>query len=190
MRWTVRAVVAGASLLVAMAAPARAEGPAPVFGTELAAVIAATSAVNPRSVREDREYVGAILRRGDDYRYTTAPGQAGADRIRARLEVPAGWEVVALWHTHGAAGPARHVFSRFDGELVAATGKPLYLADPAGALRVLKPGAPRLPSRTARALRLPATGGFAAGETLRGPEGEPVHIPTRDDAAAVALVRN
>ena len=188
MRWTVTAVVAAAGLLAAMAGPARAaETSDPAFATELAAVIAATSAANPLSVREDREYVGAILRRGDDYLYTTVPGQAGADRIRARLPVPAGCELVAIWHTHGAAGSTRHLFSRFDGDLVVATGRPLYLADATGALRVLKPGAPRLPARAARALGLPAAGGFAAGETLRGPEGEPVHIPTRADRGPVRV---
>jgi hypothetical protein len=187
------AVVAGLALAVA-AVPARADGgeapSGPAFGTELAAVVAATSAVNARSVREDREFLGAVLRRGPDYHYSVVAGQPGADRIRARLVVPAGFEVMAFWHTHGAAAPERRFFSGVDVALVEGSGKPLYLADGTGALRVLRPGAPRLSGPAARRLGLPGRPGFAAGEELRGPEGDPVHIPTRDDAVLAAAVRN
>ncbi len=151
--------------------------------SELDAVIAASAAVNARSIREDREFLGAVLRRGDDFHYSVVPGHAGADRIRARLTVPDGFELVALWHTHGAAAPERRYFSIVDANLVARTGKPLYLADYTGALRVLTPGAPRLSAIAARQLGLPGRSGFARGEQLRRLDGEPVHIPTRTDSA-------
>jgi hypothetical protein len=153
-------------------------------------VIAASSAVNARSVREDREFLGAVLRRGPDYHYSVVAGRPGADRIRARLVVPAGFEVVALWHTHGAPAPERRYFSAVDVALVRGTGKPLYLADGSGGLRVLRPGAPRLSAAAARRLGLPGQPGFAAGEQLLGAEGEPVHIPTAEDPVLAAAVRN
>lgn len=168
----------------AAAAPAGGAGPSAVaYTSELDAVIAASAAVNVRSIREDREFLGAVLRRGDDYHYSVVPGHAGADRIRARLTVPDGFELVALWHTHGAAAPERRYFSIVDANLVARTGKPLYLADYTGALRVLTPGAPRLSAIAARQLGLPGRSGFARGEQLRRLDGEPVHIPTRTDSA-------
>lgn len=155
----------------------------PAFATELDAVIAASSAVNAQSVREDREFLGAVLRRGEEYHYSVAPGQPGADRIRAHLQVPDGFELVALWHTHGGPAPERRFFSAVDGALVARTGLPLYLADYTGALRVLRPGAPRLSALAARQRGLPGRSGFAAGQELREPDGERVRIPTRAEPA-------
>lgn len=176
---------------LARAAGAPAAAPsAAAFASELDAVIAASAAVNARSIREDREFLGAVLRRGGDFHYSVVPGHAGADRIRARLAVPAGFELVALWHTHGAAAPERRYFSRVDADLVASTGKPLYLADYTGALRVLKPGAPRLSATAARQLGLPRRPGYAAGEQLRRLDGELVHIPTRTEPARAAAVSN
>ena len=99
------------------------DGAAPsaaAFSTELDAVIAASAAVNARSIREDREFLGAVLRRGSDYHYSLVPGHVGADRIRARLVLPDGYELVAFWHTHGAAATERRYFSVVD----AGTGGP------------------------------------------------------------------
>ena len=112
------------------------------------------------------------------------------DRIRARLAVPDGYELVALWHTHGGAAPERRYFSVVDADLVASTGKPLYLADYTGALRVLQPGAPRLSAIAARRLGLPGRSGYARGEQLRRADGEPVRIPTRTGPALAAAVSN
>jgi hypothetical protein len=149
------------------------------YTSELDAVIAGSTAVNARSIREDREFLGAVLRRGSDFHYSVVPGHTGADRIRVRLTIPDGFELVALWHTHGAAAPERQFFSIVDAQLVARTGKPLYLADYTGALRVLRPGAPRLSATAARQLGLPRRSGYARGEQLRGLDGEQVLIPTR-----------
>lgn len=174
----------------AAAAPAGALPSEVAFATELEAVIAASGEVNARSIREDREFLGAVLRRGADFHYSVVPGHAGADRIRARLAVPDGFELVALWHTHGAAAPERRFFSVVDAELVRKTGRPLYLADHTGALRVLKPGAPRLTAMAARRLGLPGRPGYAEGERLRWLDGELVHIPTRDEPALATVVSN
>jgi hypothetical protein len=160
------------------------------YASELDAVIAASSASNPQSIREDREFLGAIFRHGDDFHYSVAPGHVGADRIQARLAVPAGYELVAFWHTHGAAAPARRYFSATDTALVSVTGKPLYLADFSGALRILKPGAPTLSRLAALRLGLGHGAGTAKGERLRGPEGALVHIPTRADPVLAITVSN
>lgn len=192
------------SILVLLPVAGAVGGPAPVpeaggaqpsvvaFASELDAVIAASAAVNVRSIREDREFLGAVLRRGGDFHYSVVPGHAGADRIRARLALPAGFELVALWHTHGAAAPERRYFSVVDADLVARTGRPLYLADHTGALRVLRPGAPRLSAIAARRLGLPGRSGFARGEQLRHLDGALVHIPTRmaADRAGLAMAVN
>ncbi|MEQ1803127.1 MAG: DUF4329 domain-containing protein [Gammaproteobacteria bacterium] len=175
----------------APAAPGTAAAPSvTAYASELDAAIAASAAVNARSIREDREFLGAVLRRGADFHYSLVPGHAGADRIRARLAVPDGFELVALWHTHGGPAPERRYFSIVDAELVARTGKPLYLADYTGALRVLQPGAPRLSAIAARQLGLPGRSGYARGEQLRHLDGELVHIPTRPEPALAMAVSN
>lgn len=166
---------------LAQSATAPAAGATPsvyAYPSEVDAVIAASAAVNARSIREDREFLGAVLRRGSDFHYSVVPGHAGADRIRARLTIPDGFELAALWHTHGAAAPERQFFSIVDAQLVARTGKPLYLADYTGALRVLRPGAPRLSATAARQLGLPRRSGYARGEEIRRLDGEQVLIPT------------
>jgi hypothetical protein len=162
----------------------------PAFVSELDAVVAASAEVNPRSIRQDREFMGAVLRRGGDYHYTVTPGHAGADRIRARLVVPDGYELVAFWHTHGAAAPGRRFFSTVDAGLVARTGKALYVADHTGALRVLKPGARTLSALAARGLGLPGRSGYATGEEVNTPDGERVRIPTGAEPALAMAVRN
>lgn len=179
-------VVAGPAL--AAVAPA---GLSPArFGSELDAVIAATSAVNAQSIREDREYLGAILRQGGEYHYSVAPGQARADRIQVRLVVPEGFEVVALWHTHGAASPERRYFSPTDRALVESTGLALYLADYRGALQVLRPAEPKLAPDEARRLGLGSCRDCAIGQPVHGMAGEVVRIPTREVAVGAVAVNN
>ncbi len=160
------------------------------FASAFDAVVAATSAVNARSIREDREYLGAILRRGADYHYSIAPGEAGADRIQVRLTVPAGFAVVALWHTHGAAAPERRYFSPTDRALVETSGVALYLADYSGALHVLVPGAPRLAPLAARRLGLGACRDCAVGERVVTVSGAAVRIPTRSAPTVAVAVNN
>lgn len=181
-----------AGLATATATPAATPGePSSVgFATELQAVIAAASAVNAQSIEEDREYLGAILRKGADYHYSWMPGVRGADRIQVRLPVPAGFVVVALWHTHGAPAPERRYFSPTDRALVEATGLDLYLADFQGELHVLSPSAPRMSPSTARRLGLGSCRDCAVGDQVYTAAGEAARIPTRPAPAVAVAVRN
>lgn len=175
----------------AATAAATVDGPSTArFASAFDAVVAATSAVNARSIREDREYLGAILQRGADYHYSIAPGEAGADRIQVRLTVPAGFAVVALWHTHGAAAPERRYFSPTDRALVETSGVALYLADYSGALHVLVPGTPRLAPLAARRLGLGACRDCAVGERVVTASGVAVRIPTRSAPTVAVAVNN
>lgn len=110
------------------------------FLSQLDAVIAATNRYNPQSIREDREYIGSILQINGRYFYTVDQGVSGQDKITIRIRIPKGTKIVAFWHTHGAAGWDRQYFSDEDIELVKTHGKPFYLADYTGQLKVLLPG--------------------------------------------------
>lgn len=92
------------------------------------------------SVRHDTEFVGAVLQNADGgYEFTHGRGQPGQDRVSFRIKRPEDAEIVGLWHTHGAHGPTRAVFSPTDAELVRQTGLPFYLITPDGEVRVLRP---------------------------------------------------
>ena len=145
---------------------------------ELEAVIAASQLYNPRSIEEDREYMGAVLQKGNDYHYTVAPGEAGEDRITVRVAVPAGASIVAFWHTHGAEAHAREYFSEVDTKLVADWKLPLYLADYTGVLKVFNPGDQVLPVKMAQAHGLPPKRGFATGRIVADDSGDTVKVAT------------
>ncbi len=145
------------------------------FASERHAVEAAVARFNPHSIREDREYLGAIIAlpnadESDDdrpvYRYLVARGKPGQDRVRIQLPMPKGAEIVAFWHTHGAHGPHRHLFSGSDTRLVRKTGKPFYLADANGDLRVYRPGHKLLSAGLRHRMGLTAGHGYAEGELL------------------------
>ena len=93
-----------------------------------------------RSIREDTEFVGAVLQKADGtYEFTQGNGKPGQDKVSFRIRRPEGAEIVALWHTHGGHGPTRAVFSPTDAQLVRQTGLPFYLITPDGEVRVLRP---------------------------------------------------
>lgn len=138
---------------------------------ELSAVQAAVARFNPHSIREDREYIGSVIRKNQEYYFMVAGGQPGQDAVSARLVVPAGYELVALWHTHGGPGLHRDLFSPEDVALVERTGLPFYMADASGTLRVLNPGAKTLNMSQARREGLPRGLTFAAGERVAGEAG-------------------
>ena len=126
-----------------------------------------------QSASEDAEHVGALLRAPDGQLVAThGVGRSGVDRVQFRIPVPSGFEIVAFWHTHGAHGVGRDLFSPRDTELVASTGKPLYLITPSGVLKVLEPGAVRGASpRLARSLLRAPRGsqpGTVIGRVARG----------------------
>ena len=110
------------------------------FASIAAAVATTASATLAASVREDREWVGGVLRDATGA-YRISAGRACAGQATFTFSVPFGarLEVVAFWHTHGADGLARDWFSRDDASLVARTGKDFYLVTPRGELKVLTP---------------------------------------------------
>jgi hypothetical protein len=171
-----------AALLLLVAATSAVAGPAPIaqrFGTELEAVVAATGRYNPQSIREDREFMGAILRHDGGYTFTVGAGKPGRDRITVAITIPKGAEVVAFWHTHGARRRSNRYFSNVDPALVDRWQKRFYLADYTGFLKVMAPGAPTLSKIRAHRLGLPARAGYARGEIISDAHGEPVIIATR-----------
>ena len=109
------------------------------FNSELEAVTAAVNLYNPPSMARDREYMGAVLERHNHFYYTVGEGKRGEDSIELRLLIPAGFSIVAFWHTHGAPAYKRKFFSETDQRLVRLHHKPFYLADFTGSLRVLRP---------------------------------------------------
>ena len=93
-----------------------------------------------RSLRGDKEHVGAIyFRPGYGYSASHGTGRTGQDRVSFRVPRLRDSQIVAYWHTHGAPGFARHLFSGHDAQLVVDTGLPFYLITPNGELRVLAP---------------------------------------------------
>jgi hypothetical protein len=114
------------------------------------------------SVVADREHVGGVLQGPDgEFRFTHGVAPVNRDRVRFRIPVPDDHELIAFWHTHGAPGHHRELFSPDDAALVRETGLPFFLIDPAGTLRVLHPDAPH---------RM-AAAGWAPRSRLRPPVG-------------------
>lgn len=92
------------------------------------------------SIRQDMEFVGAVLRHPDgSFEFTQGRGRPGQDQVSFRIRRPLDAELVGFWHTHGAHGPTRAIFSPTDAELVKRTGLPFFLITPEGEIRVLRP---------------------------------------------------
>jgi hypothetical protein len=144
-------------------------------------VIAAANRYNPRSVKKDREQVGAVLR--DDhghYYYTHAEGGVGKDTIRFSVPLPKCYDLVAFWHTHGSKKPERKYFSDVDTQIANKLKRPIYLGDPGGNLRVFNPGdsvfrsTVRVPR--GRGARVPR--GSAEGALVKDGSGQKILIRT------------
>ena len=148
------------------------------FDSAIDAVVAASDAFNPHSIAEDREYMGAILFGAGRYSYTVEAGEVGHDQITVRIKVPGGSQIVAFWHTHGAAGADRSYFSEVDTELARQWKVPFYLADYTGNLKVYEAGDKLLSSRKAKRLGLPARSGFSKGRRVEKKGGQLVRIAT------------
>jgi hypothetical protein len=108
-------------------------------------VVAAVDAMRrehlDRSVRSDREFVGAVVQNLDGgFWATVGSGCSGQDTVTFTVGVPRGMAVAAFWHTHGAPALYRDLFSADDVDLVRSTGRDFYLITPRGDLRVLRPG--------------------------------------------------
>jgi len=75
----------------------------------------------------------------------------------------------ALWHTHGGPGPGREYFSDVDTKLAREIGKPFYLADYTGGLKVFQPTGQTMSFMHARRLGLPAANGYSKGQLILVP---------------------
>ncbi len=135
------------------------------------AVLGASRHYNPQSIREDREFMGAIFQQNINgesrFGYTIGSGDPHRDRITVRFRLPQGSKMVAIWHTHGSAHWSRRYFSSTDTRLAETIGLPVYLANGQGELRVFEPGERRLSHMQARRLGLGDQAGSAKGELLR-----------------------
>lgn len=89
----------------------------------------------------DTEYVGTLYRTPAGFLISVAHGCPSTDSFRYPVRSLAGAETIALWHSHGAPGPARDWFSADDIALVRQLDLPFYLFAPTGELKVLRPGA-------------------------------------------------
>lgn len=153
-----------------------------VFTSELDAVRAAADRYNPISIRENREYVGAIFESAGRFSYTVRAAASGSDSWQ--LEIPhKDWgRVRAFWHTHGDASPQNRYFSDADTASVFEHGIPFYLADYTGYLKVFRSTDRILSSFAARRLNLPRQRGFAIGEYVRDERRRPIRIRVRESS--------
>ncbi|MFN3164767.1 MAG: DUF4329 domain-containing protein [Pseudohongiellaceae bacterium] len=154
------------------------------YGSELEAVKAATDLYNPISIRQDREFMGTIYRSGRYFRYSVFANARGVDRFNFSVPVEQRDTLVAFWHTHGDASPLHRYFSQFDTRMVRQLGKPLYLADFTGVLKVFRPGSRVLSGFAAGRYGLPRSRGYALGEVVENKDAEPVDIATRAASGA------
>lgn len=102
-----------------------------------AALDALSISYHRRSILQDREYMAAILEDNGVYRVTVQAGSPGKDKVRMNIRLKTGQTLVALWHTHGAPGGRREMYSAADSRTVTTTGVPFYLSTPLGKLKVL-----------------------------------------------------
>ncbi|GAB5499942.1 MAG: hypothetical protein PsegKO_22530 [Pseudohongiellaceae bacterium] len=149
------------------------------YRSELEAVKAATDLYNPISIRQDREFMGAIYRSGRYFRYSVFANARGVDRFTFSVPGEHRDTLVAFWHTHGDASPLHQYFSQFDTRMVRQLRKPLYLADFTGVLKVFRPGSRVLSGFAAGRYGLPRSRGYALGEVVKNKDAEPVGIATR-----------
>jgi hypothetical protein len=109
------------------------------FASKLDAVMALSECFLANSIRDNREYIGGVLRTSAG-RYVVQVQEGEYGRATIRIQVGVGQKLVALWHTHGGPGFGRHLFSPNDTAVADRLGLPFYLSDPEGVLRVYEPG--------------------------------------------------
>lgn len=146
MRHTIRftALAAATLFLAACLAPADNNRP-PVSPTPNPDILAVArnvlTNIQPRSIRENREYCGSIVQRADGSLYATKPEKGGADWCQISFfdEVPTyrpGDREVADYHTHSAYSPDAdsEVPSPTDMSNNGEEGIPGYVSTPGGRL--------------------------------------------------------
>ncbi len=152
------------------------------FPSHVEAAAAASNQFNPRSIAEDREYVGVVLKSAGEnpyYLYTISRGGHGADAVPFRVAVPQGFELAAFWHTHGAKHWSRVYFSNSDTALAERWNVPIYLANHTGNLQVFSPGAHTRSTAWAQKKGFGRVAGIAKGNEARGNSGQEVSIATK-----------
>lgn len=167
------------AMMTSMEAPHVGESERCAFLSEWEAATAAANFYNPLSISEDREYMGTIFKTEEGFQYTVTAGRKGASRIN--ISMPSGDldSVVAFWHTHGDADPTRRYFSDTDTETAIKFGRPFYLADYTGYLKVFTPGDKILSKVTADRLGLPAVRGFSTGKLVMDAQRRAVRVATK-----------
>jgi len=152
------------------------------FNSQESAVAAASSRFNPRSIMEDREYLGFILvntQQGKPfYVYTVSHGDAGQNTVPIRSKLPENFKLVAFWHTHGSEHWSRMYFSSFDTALAQRMNVPVYMASHSGDLLVYKPDDATLSRMRAYSRGLGKVKGIAKGQAALGSNG-PIRIAIR-----------
>lgn len=122
------------------------------FSTVVAAVTHAVDSYNPKSVKSNREHVGGILAcSGGRYVYTHGRGRRNQAPVQFSIPQTTDCKLAALWHTHGKKGPHKSMFSPSDTASANLIGRPIYMADHTGTIRVYEPGAPVIVSSRTRA---------------------------------------
>lgn len=161
----------------------RAELMVATYDSEVAAVVAAANAFNPVSILEDREFMGAVYQCEQGYQYSVAAGEVGSGNVTVTIATPAGCELAALWHTHGAEHHSHRYFSEIDTELVEQTQLPFYMADYTGKLKVFTPGDDLISPFAARKMGLGHNHGYAHGRLVADTSGAHVEVATRTQFA-------
>ncbi len=159
---------------------AHAEVPESGYETSELAVVAASNRYNPDSVKKNREHVGGIIRcqeRG--YFYTHGKGRRGKAPVHFSVLIPKGCTLDSFWHTHGGNYEYRRLFSPSDTHTANTTGKPMYMADYEGSLRVFRPGDALIRDRRIRGSLARYPKGSSAGNLISKIDGEPVRIANR-----------
>lgn len=149
-----------------------------IYTSEVAAVKAAADSYNPRSITEDRKYMGAILLEDGNYRYTVSAGDVGADRVSLSLTQSDLANVVAFWRTEGKQKAYPSYFTATDTDTVNRRGRALYLAGSSGALKIFQPKDRTFGSLRADSLGYPVLKGYALGEDVRDVENQIVRVST------------
>lgn len=167
------------ALIVSLSANSAVSQSGAVYDSIEEAVIAAADAYNPISIQEDREYMGTIFRSNNRFGYTVSRGSSRSNSITIRISADNWDDVVALWHTHGAAARHHRYFSQVDTETAERFEVPFYLADYTGFLKVFRPGQRTLSPFAARRLGLPSQRGYAVGEFVKDRANRSVRVNTR-----------
>jgi len=108
-----------------------------VFPSIRAALDVLSISYHRRSILQDREYMAAILEDNGVYRVMVQAGPPDKHEVSMKIRLKKSQTLVALWHTHGAPGARRELYSATDSRTVRTMGVPFYLTTPLGKLKVL-----------------------------------------------------